>query len=43
MTEPTTAPGTACPSCGVTVPTGSRFCESCGAAVDGAVVPLEPP
>lgn len=43
MTEPISPPGTACPSCGVPVPTGSRFCESCGAQVDDAVVPLEPP
>lgn len=32
----TTAPETACPSCGSGVPEGARFCESCGAQVGGA-------
>jgi serine/threonine protein phosphatase PrpC len=51
MTEPTAepttastaAPETACPSCGVGVPEGARFCESCGTQIGDAVVPLTPP
>ncbi|WP_183098504.1 protein phosphatase 2C domain-containing protein [Nocardioides pelophilus] len=47
MTEPTSPPETLCPSCGAGVPSGSRFCESCGAQVSDAtadpVVPLTPP
>ncbi|MDZ5622993.1 protein phosphatase 2C domain-containing protein [Nocardioides sp. HM23] len=37
---------TACPSCGAGVPTGARFCESCGAQVGDAPAPaatLTPP
>jgi serine/threonine protein phosphatase PrpC len=47
MTEPTTdttSPETACPSCGVGVPAGARFCESCGTQIgDPAAAPLAPP
>ncbi|KAA1425595.1 protein phosphatase 2C domain-containing protein [Nocardioides antri] len=43
MTESTTAPETACPSCGAGVPGGARFCESCGAQVAAAAQPLTPP
>ncbi len=39
---PTTATPTACPSCGVGVPAGARFCESCGAQIGAAVAPLTP-
>lgn len=47
MTEPTSPTETLCPSCGAGVPSGSRFCESCGAQVSDAVgdpvEPLTPP
>lgn len=48
MTESTSgsagAPETACPACGVGVPEGARFCESCGAQIGNApVTPLTPP
>ena len=32
----TSAPETACPACGVGVPDGARFCESCGAQIGDA-------
>lgn len=38
----TASPDTACPSCGLGVPSGARFCESCGAQI-GDVTPLAPP
>jgi len=42
VTEPSSLTETACPSCGVGVPAGSRFCESCGAQVGDAAVPAPP-